>query len=82
MPKYYDRDTKVAYVLQIEEGKLKVSQAARDLGVAEQTIYNWIKDLRSDPQPDCPEAGTRSRMSNTRRNSRRKSASCGRRLSS
>jgi len=40
MPKYYDRDTKVAYVQQIEEGKLKVSQAAKDLGVAEQTIYN------------------------------------------
>jgi len=30
MPKYYDRDTKVAYVQQIEEGKLKASQAAKD----------------------------------------------------
>jgi len=48
MPKYYDRDTKVAYVQQIEEGKLKASQAARDLGVAEQTIYNWIKELRTE----------------------------------
>jgi len=49
MPKYYDRDTKVAYVQQIEEVKLTVSQAARDLGVAEATIYSWIKELRSDP---------------------------------
>ena len=57
MPKYYDRDTKVAYVQQIEEGKLKVSQAARDLGVAEATIYNWIKELRSDPTAGLPGSG-------------------------
>ena len=53
MPKYYDRDTKVADVQQIEEGKLKASQAARDLGVAEQTIYYWIKELRTDSKAGC-----------------------------
>ena len=62
MPKYYDRDTKVAYVQQIEEGKLKASQAARDLGVAEQTIYNWIKSFVPILKPDCPEASSGSRM--------------------
>ena len=57
MPKYYDRDTKVAYVQQIEEGKLKASQAARDLGVAEQTIYNWIKELRTDSKAGLSGSG-------------------------
>lgn len=57
MPKYYDRDTKVAYVQQIEEGKLKASQAAKDLGVAEQTIYNWMKELRTDPKAGLPGSG-------------------------
>jgi transposase-like protein len=57
MPKYYDRDTKVAYVQQIEEGKLKASQAARDLGVAEQTICNWIKEFRTDSKVGLPGSG-------------------------
>jgi len=35
MPNYCDRDTNVAYVHQIEEGKLKASQATKDLEVAE-----------------------------------------------
>ena len=61
-PLYYDRDTQVAYVQQIEEGKLKASQAARDLGVAEQTIYNWIKSFVPILKPDCPEASSGSRM--------------------
>ena len=47
----------VAYVQQIEEGKLKVSQAAKDLGVAEQTIYNWVKELRTDPKAGLPGSG-------------------------
>ena len=48
---------KVAYVQQIEEGKLKASQAAKDLCVAEQTIYNWIKELRTDPKAGLPGSG-------------------------
>ena len=48
---------KVASLQQIEEGKLKASQAAKDQGVAEQTIYNWIKELCADPKAELPGSG-------------------------
>ena len=79
MPKYYDRDTKVAYGQQIEEGKLKASQAARDLGVVEQTIYNWIKELSIDPKTGLPESGHQKQDIEYQKKLEKETASCGRR---
>ena len=39
MSKYFDRDTKVAYVEQIESGKLTVTEAVKELGCSRSTIY-------------------------------------------
>ncbi|NLL87276.1 MAG: helix-turn-helix domain-containing protein, partial [Syntrophomonadaceae bacterium] len=48
MAKYYDRDTKVAYVEQINSGKLTVTEAIKELGCSRSAIYSWIKKLSED----------------------------------
>jgi len=48
MAKYFDRDTKVAYVEQINSGNLTVTDAVNELGCSRSTIYSWIKKLSED----------------------------------
>ena len=57
MAKYFDRDTKVAYVEQILANKLTVKQAATELGCANTTIYSWIKKLTDDQEHGLPGSG-------------------------
>lgn len=57
MKKVYDRDTKIAYIEQIEAGKKSVREAAKELGAAEATIYNWRSQLRDDPANGLPGSG-------------------------
>ena len=38
MANYYDRDTKVAYVEQINSGKLTVTEAVKELGCSRSVI--------------------------------------------
>lgn len=40
---YYDRDTKVAYVEQINSSKMMITEAVNELGCARLTIYSWDK---------------------------------------
>ena len=57
MAKYYDRDTKLAYVEQINAGKLSPKAAARELGCAMTTVYSWIRKLREDDVHGLPGSG-------------------------
>ena len=43
MENYYDRDTKVAYVEQINAGKLTVTEAVKELGCSRAAIYPWMQ---------------------------------------
>jgi transposase len=46
----YDREFKIQTVqLILEEGK-PVTQAARELGISDQTLYRWVSEYREDPQ--------------------------------
>jgi ACT domain-containing protein len=40
MAKYFDRDTKVAYVEQINTGKMTVTEAVNELGCSRSAIYS------------------------------------------
>ncbi len=57
MRKTYDRDTKLVYIDQVENGLKTVPEAAQELGVSEATIYNWRKQLRDDPFHGLPGSG-------------------------
>jgi transposase len=57
MAAHFDRDTKVAYVEQIESGKLTVTEAVRELGCSRSTIYSWIKKLSEDGEHALPGSG-------------------------
>ena len=57
MAKYFDRDTKVAYVEQILAGKMTVKQAATELGCSGTTIYSWIRKLTDDQEHGLPGSG-------------------------
>ena len=57
MAKYFDRDTKVAYVEQINSGKLTVTEAVRELGCSRSTIYSWMRKLSEDEEHGLPGSG-------------------------
>lgn len=57
MAQYYDRDTKVAYVEQINSGKLTVTEAINELGCARSTIYSWMKKLSENEEHGLPGSG-------------------------
>jgi len=57
MAKYFDRDMKVAYVEQINTGKMTVTEAANELGCSRSTIYSWIKKLSEDEEHGLPGSG-------------------------
>ena len=55
--KYYDRETKLAYVEQIVSGKLTVTEAMRDLDCARSTIYSWLRKFSVDGSSSFPGSG-------------------------
>ena len=57
MANYFDRDTKVAYVEQINSGKLTVTKAVRELGCSRSAIYSWMKKLSEDGENGLPGSG-------------------------
>lgn len=48
MANYYDRDTKVTYVEQINAGKLTIIEAVKELGCSRSAIYSWMGKLSED----------------------------------
>lgn len=42
MKKHYSKEFKAEAVRLVQEGSLSVAQAAPDLGVNENTLYNWL----------------------------------------
>lgn len=48
MAKYFDRDIKIAYVEQINSGKMTVTEAVNELGCSRATIYSWIRKMSED----------------------------------
>lgn len=57
MAKYFDRDTKLAYVEQINSGNLTVTEAVNELGCSRSTIYSWMKKLSEDGEHGLPGCG-------------------------
>jgi transposase len=57
MANYYDRETKVAYVEQINAGKLTVTEAVKELGCSRSAIYSWIRKLSEDGEHGLPGSG-------------------------
>ncbi len=47
--KHYDREFKVQAVQLILEQHKSVTQAARDLGISENTLHRWLNDYKQDP---------------------------------
>ncbi|HZK01771.1 MAG TPA: hypothetical protein VFC96_02795 [Anaerovoracaceae bacterium] len=50
MVKYYDRETKIVYVEQINAGKITVTETAKELGCSRPAIYSRMCKLSGDPQ--------------------------------
>jgi transposase len=44
--KIYSREYKIEAVRMTTEGGIKVAQAARDLGINENTLHNWRREFR------------------------------------
>ena len=57
MAKYFDRDTKVAYVEQINSGKMTVTEVVNELGCSRSTIYSWMRKLADDGDNGLPGSG-------------------------
>lgn len=55
--KTYTREYKLNAVRLTTEGGISVAQAARDLGLNENTLHNWRKQLRKDPRDAFPGKG-------------------------
>ncbi len=53
----YDRDFKVEAVRLTTDGKRKVAEVARDLGINPNLIHNWKRQLADDPQHSFPGHG-------------------------
>jgi transposase len=64
----YDREFKVEAVRLTTENGKSLAQVARDLGINENTLWNWSRQLRSDPQTAFPGKG---RMKPTEEENRR-----------
>lgn len=57
MAKYFDRDTKLAYVEQINSEKMTVTEVVNELGCSRSMIYSWIKKLSDDGEQGLPGSG-------------------------
>lgn len=48
--KSYDKEFKLYAVKLVEEKGQKISETARELDLAEQTLHNWVKKYRNDAE--------------------------------
>jgi transposase len=55
--KYYDRETKLAYVEQIVSGRMTVAEVVRELGCSRSAIYSWLKKFSADGVVAFPGSG-------------------------
>ncbi|SRR5690554_356394 len=55
--KYYDKETKLAYVEQIVSGKMTVTEVMRELGCSRSVIYAWVKKYSEDGVSAFPGRG-------------------------
>ena len=55
--KYYDRETKLAYVEQIVSGRMTVSEVMRELSCSRSAIYSWLKKFSADGVSSFPGSG-------------------------
>jgi transposase len=55
--KIYTREFKLNAIRLTTEGGVSVAQAARDLGLNENTLHSWRKQLSKDPQHAFPGKG-------------------------
>lgn len=69
--KTYTREYKLNAVRLTTEGGISVAQAARDLGINENTLHNWRKQLQKDPQHAFPGKGRLKPMEEDNRRLRR-----------
>ena len=49
MSQKYDKEFKIQTVKMIQEQGKPVAQAARELGIAESSLYRWISEYKQDP---------------------------------
>ena len=49
MSQKYDKEFKIQTVKMIQEQGKPVAQAARELGVSDNTLYRWINEFKQDP---------------------------------
>ena len=54
----FSREFKVEAVRLVRDRGVSAAQAARDLGVHENVIRKWVKDLETDPGQSFPGHGT------------------------
>lgn len=57
MGKIIDREVKLAYVEQILLKKMTPPQVAKELGLNEGTVYDWVKKYKQDPVNFMPGSG-------------------------
>ncbi len=55
--KIYTREYKVGAVRLTTEGGQSIIRVARDLGISKNTLWNWRKQLRTDPKDAFPGKG-------------------------
>jgi transposase len=72
--KIYAREYKIEAVRMTTEGGVSVAQAARDLGVNENTLHKWRQQLRVDPQQAFPGKGHMKPLEEENRRLRRENA--------
>jgi transposase len=53
----FTREFKLEAVKLIKERGVSVAQAARDLGVNDGMLYNWVRQLADDPEQSFPGHG-------------------------
>lgn len=57
MPKRYDREFKLQTIQLIQEQGKSVAQAARELGLHENTLHRWIAEFKQDGTNAFPGSG-------------------------
>ena len=72
--RHYTREQKIEAVKLVKVSGQSISQVARDLGIPENTLWNWINRDRIDAREDSDEAldtDERSELRKLRRENRR-----------
>jgi transposase len=53
----FSREFKLEAVRLVVERGVKVSQAAKDLGIHENVLRKWVRDIQADPKQSFPGRG-------------------------